>query len=456
MPRKKRPEGTRAPNGASSIYYSEYDQKWHGRVTMGIKDNGQPDRPHVKRATEAEVIEAVRALEKQRDAGTVRKTGQRWTVERWLVFWVENIAAPSVRPGTMTGYRTSVYKHLTPGIGAHRLEKLTPEHLEALYSRMTATKVYKPATIHLVHRTVRVALNEAKRRKYITENPASLAKPPKVEEEEIEPFTDGEVLKIVTTAAKPNRRRQRARWTVSLATGLRRGEALGLRWPDITITWRHGCSPKAPCGKRAAKTCPERRGRGRMKIRYALHQRRWEHGCDGACGASPAAKCPSRHSGGLVLAPVKSRAGRRVIGLPHQLCVELEEHREIQEHERHAAGQLWQGLDLVFTNLTGGPIHFSEDFRAWKALLGDAGVRDARLHDARHTAATMLLILGVPLPVVMKLMGWSNAAVAARYLHVVDEILDSVADQVGDRMWNLNDDTEDDDDEGDLAQVISL
>lgn len=56
MARRKRPEGTRSPNGASSIYYSEYDKKWHGRVTMGVSDDGKADRRHIKRASEADVI----------------------------------------------------------------------------------------------------------------------------------------------------------------------------------------------------------------------------------------------------------------------------------------------------------------------------------------------------------------------------------------------------------------
>lgn len=75
MARRKRPEGTRAPNGASSVYYSEYDKKWHGRVTMGVRDDGKPDRRHVKRQTEAEVIKEVRRLERERDSGNVRKPG---------------------------------------------------------------------------------------------------------------------------------------------------------------------------------------------------------------------------------------------------------------------------------------------------------------------------------------------------------------------------------------------
>jgi integrase len=139
----KRNRGTRAPNGASSIYLGK-DGKWHGRVTVGVRDDGKPDRRHIERKTQAEVIHAVRELERQRENGRVRRAGRPWTVEKWLTHWVENIAAPSVRPTTMVGYRASVYKHLIPGAGAHRLDKLQPEHLEKLYGRMISDKGLKP------------------------------------------------------------------------------------------------------------------------------------------------------------------------------------------------------------------------------------------------------------------------------------------------------------------------
>lgn len=86
----------RRPNGASSIYQDK-DGGWHGRVTVGTRDDGRPDRRHVRGKTEAEVTTKVRRLERERDSGTVRKPGQRWTVAAWLTHWVENIAGPAVR-----------------------------------------------------------------------------------------------------------------------------------------------------------------------------------------------------------------------------------------------------------------------------------------------------------------------------------------------------------------------
>jgi integrase len=111
-------------------------------------------------------------------------------------------------------------------------------------------------------------------------------------------------------------------------------------------------------------------------------------------------------------------------------------HREEQDRERVAAGQLWREGNWVFSSPLGEPVNPNSDYRAWKALLKAAGVRDARLHDARHTAATVLLVLGVPERTVMSVMGWSSTTMAARYQHVTDPIRRDVARRVGGLIWS--------------------
>jgi integrase len=96
---------------------------------------------------------------------------------------------------------------------------------------------------------------------------------------------------------------------------------------------------------------------------------------------------------------------------------------------------LWVETGRVFTNELGEAIKPNTDYHAWKALLKRAGVRDARLHDARHTAATVLLVLGVPERTVMGIMGWSSTNMAARYQHVSDPIRRSVAKLVDGLIW---------------------
>lgn len=157
------------------------------------------------------------------------------------------------------------------------------------------------------------------------------------------------------------------------------------------------------------------------------------------------AYCPERRDGGVVESDVKPRAGRRVIGIPHQVVEALDAHREHQKVERKRAGNLWKEGGWIFTNLLGRPVHPTEDHRAWKALLKLAGVRDARLHDAQHTAATILLELRVPLPAVMELMGWSNAAIAKRYMHTNEELVTAIAAEVGGHIWADDEDDDEDD-----------
>jgi integrase len=330
-------------------------------------------------------------------------------VKTWLLHWVEEIARPSVRESSYSGYEVDVRVHLIPGLGAHRLEKLEPEHLERFYSKMLAAGS-KPATVHHVHRTIRNALNHALRRQHVTRNVALLAVPPRIEEEEVEPYEIEEVHRLLAEASKlPNS----ARWSFALALGLRQGEALGLRWKDTDLQ------------------------AGIIRVRKNRLRPKYLHGCAaGDCGRK-AGYCKQRIRRNEDTASTKSRAGRRVIGLPDELIRLLELHRQEQERDRRWAGEEWREQDFVFASPVGDPLVPSTDYDAWKRLLTTASVRDGRLHDARHTAATVLLIIGVPERVVMQIMGWSSTAMAARYQHVTPGILRGVAEQVGGLIWQV-------------------
>jgi integrase len=301
-----------------------------------------------------------------------------------------------------------VHRHLIPGIGAHRTDRLQPEHIEKLYAAMRAKKL-KPGTVHHAHRTLRAALNEAVRRGQIVKNPVLVAKPPRLVEEEIEPFTVPEAQRIL---AATTIRRNGVRYAIALAIGLRQGEALGLQWRDVN------------------------EGAGTLTVRRALQRHTWQHGCGGTCRRKRGADCPERHSGGLAIVETKSRAGRRTVGVPSHLMDALTAHRARQDEERDTAGELWHDGGWVFAQPNGKPTDPRADYEDWRTLLRDAGVRPARLHDARHTAATMLLVLKVPTRAVMDVMGWSNASMTGRYQHVPAEVLTSIAEQVGGLLWS--------------------
>ncbi|MEU7907934.1 site-specific integrase [Actinoplanes sp. NPDC049118] len=414
----------RRPNGASTTYKGS-DGDWHGRVTVGVKDNGKPDRRHVQSKSEAEVIRRVRALEKERDSGTVRKPGQRWTVEKWLTHWVENIAAPAVRDNTIAGYRVAVNKHLIPGVGGHRLDRLEPEHLEKLYGRMQANGS-APATAHQAHRTIRTALNEAMRRGHLVRNPASLAKAPRLGEDEVEPYSVDEVKHLLDEALT---RRNSARWAVALSLGLRQSEALGLKWSDLDLD------------------------KGTLTVRRGRQRPRWRHGCHDTCGKKFGGHCPDRVPLRKEAAETKSRAGRRTIGLPDALVALLRKHQVEQAAERLTAAQLWKEGGWLFTTPTGEPVNPRTDYTDWKRLLVRAGLRDGRLHDARHTAATVLLLLGVPERAVIGIMGWSNGSMAMRYQHLTAQVRDDIAKRVDGLLWAV-DDAQGDDDDGTSGALV--
>ncbi|MET9292300.1 site-specific integrase [Streptomyces sp. NPDC003077] len=401
-------KNSRQPNGASSIHQAK-DGRWHGYVTVGVKDDGRPDRRHVTSKTRAEVTKKVRELERQRDAGTVRKAGQIWTVKTWLTHWVENIAAPSVGEYTIDGYRVAVYHHLIPGLGAHRLDKLEPEHLERLYEKMRE-KGSAAGTAHQAHRTVRTALNEAVRRRHLTTNPAAIAKAPKAEEEEVEPYSVEEVQRLLLEADK---HRNTAHWVIALALGLRQGEVLGLKWADVDF-----------------EASVIRVRRGRLRPRY-------KHGCGDRCGRKPG-YCPQKINTRRETKDTKSRAGTRPIGVPEELMKLLRRHKEEQDRERALARDLWVEKGYVFTSPTGEPLNPNTDFHKWKDLLKAAKVRDGRLHDARHAAATVLLILGVPDAVVDAIMGWEpgkSARMRRRYQHLTSPVLQATAEKINGLLW---------------------
>lgn len=230
----------------------------------------------------------------------------------------------------------------------------------------------RPATVHQVHHTIRT-LNEAVRRGHLPLNPANIARAPRVVPPDIEPFTVEEIRRLFLVTAKS---RNGVRWVLALALGLRQGEALGLRWADIDLD------------------------NGVLTARRSLLRPKYGHGCGSSCGKARAGYCAARVRVNPETDTTKSRAGNRQVGLPAQLVALLAHHRLLQQEEQAHAGSAWLEGGWGFTTETGEPINPRTDWSHWKALLQEADIRDGRLHDARHTAATVLLMLGVSQPTI--------------------------------------------------------
>ena len=378
----------RRAGGESSIRKGG-DGRWHGYVSMGLKDGGQRDRRHVASVSRAGVLRQGRDLEDQRENGVVLAGGRSITLEQWMTLWIDTIAARKVRPSTLVVYRTCL-KRINLYLGHHRLDRLQPEHLERFYIRLE-TDGLSPTTALLHHRVLSRALKIALQRGRIARNVATLVDAPTASHEEVEPLTNSEARRLLEAArGLPNG----ARWSVALALGLRQGEALGLPWDAVDLD------------------------SGTLTVRWAL-QRQAGKGLV------------------LVLVPPKSKAGRRTIKLPDQLRDALRAHRVRQHEQRLAAAGVWEDGGFVFCQGNGRPLDARRDWQDWKALLTSAGVRDARLHDARHTAATMLLQQGVPARVAMQILGHSQISLTlGTYSHVVPELAQEAGDGIGTALWS--------------------
>lgn len=375
----------RAAWGESSIH-QDTDGRWHGYVSMGTGAGGLRDRRHVSGLRRADVVRKVRRLEEARDAGVAPAAGRAPTVAEWLDHWLTTIAVRRLKPRTMDSYQSQITNHLVPHLGHHRLDRLQPEHLESAYAAL-ADEGLSAASILLNHRILSRALKVAMQRGRIARNVAGLVDPPSVVRPEIIPLTAAEARALMARAKDlPNG----ARWTVALALGLRQGEALGLRWEDIDLET------------------------GILSVRWALQRQKGK---------------------GLVLVEPKSNAGRRRMVLPHPLHQALKAHAEWQRQARLEAAEAWQDGGYVFAQPDGRPIGAPADWTAWKALLKASEVRDARLHDARHTAATLLLAQGVAPRVVMQLLGHSQIGITMHYTHVVDELVHEAAASMTRALW---------------------
>ena len=170
-------------------FYKDDEGRWHGFVSMGLKDNGRRDRRHVSGTRRSEVLAKVRELERRRDQGIGAPTDRHTTVGAWLEHWLESIAAHRVRDSTLRRYRQLVRHQLTPKLGHHRLDQLRPEHVERAYAELIAAGL-SAASVLQAHRVLSRALKVAMQRGRIVRNVCSLVDAPTVQSTEVTPLTE--------------------------------------------------------------------------------------------------------------------------------------------------------------------------------------------------------------------------------------------------------------------------
>lgn len=389
--RKKRSDGE------GSVYFDAKRQKWIGAIVLGYRD-GKPIRRKVSANTTSGAATKLRKLREKYADEQLPPAGKPITVEKWMGHWLTQIAPRKCGDLTIANsYTTKVNQYIIPLLGAHRLDQLTVEHIEQAWDVLRTVgnpkggkgRPLSDSTVRQTHRILARALKVAVQRKRLRYNPAdsNSMDAPTADDKEMSVLTV-EQVQAVLKAAEGNR--LEARWSVALALGLRQGEALGLRWQDVDLDT------------------------GLLRVRQALKRVKGK---------------------GIVFGKPKSLRSIRDIVIPDQLLEQLKAHRKAQTAERLAAGSHWADVGLVFTRKNGTPIEPSADAKAWKALLVKAGIPHVRLHDARHSAATILLLQGVPTRVVMEILGHSQISVTMKYQHAVDQLKKDAATAMGTAIW---------------------
>lgn len=287
------------------------------------------------------------------------------TLGTFLLAWLDGL---TVRDTTAASYEQQVRLRILPYIGGLRLQELTTEHLDRLYRQLERTgsvagEPLAPKSIRKVHEVLSRALGDAVRRGHLVRNVAEHATPPPLRRREMRVWTSEQLRTFLAHVAGD---RLYALWLLYATTGIRRGEALGLRWDDLDLD---------------TGTVFIHRNRTMSAGKVVVHETKTEH-------------------------------GRRKIALDPTTVNVLRRHRVRQLEERLAADGAWHETGAVFARPDGRELHPTNDVTdTFREHCADAGLPRIRLHDIRHTYATIALSNGVPITVVSRRLGHATVSI---------------------------------------------
>jgi integrase len=367
----------RGPNEGAIIDRTDTEGRWEGRISLGWH-NGKRRRRSIYAATHGELLEKMAKARKDLKLG-LPLTSDRETVGSFLARWLEDSARPRIKPRTYERFAELLRLHIAPELASVKLEKLSPGHVQRLLTHKRR-EGFAAQTVVSIRNLLRAALNQALRWGIVGRNVATLVDVPRIERPPVSTLSADEARRFLE-AAKGDR--FEAVYTVGLALGLRRGELLGLQWDCVDLD------------------------NSRITIVRSLQ----------------------RIAGKLQLTDTKTPKSRRTVPLPQYAVRALRAHRTRQLEDRLAAGPEWQERGLVFTNISGGPVEPVTLRRRFKRLLKAAGLSDARFHDLRHSAASLMLAQGVPLKTIQEILGHSSIAVTSGfYAHLGEQLKREAAD----------------------------
>ena len=376
----------RRGKGEGSIYPDKKNDRW-----VGSFFTGEGKRRYVYGKTQEEAREKLRTAQHADMQGSLA-TGPQQTVKQFMEYWLEEVHKPTIRISSYIRYRGILDNHILPALGHIRMQRLTVQHVESFYARL-AKEGASARSIKVMHAVLHRALSHAVYLNLVSRNVCDIAKKslPRHSRYEIHTLTKEQAQRLLEEVR--GHEKLEALLTLAITTGMRRGELVALRWSDIHFEERY--------------------------LQVLRSARR------------------AGHAGyGLQITEPKTASGRRKIVLSSFLVDVLKRHHANQEERRRAIGNAWIANDLVFCGQHGEYLNPNRPSLWLKRLLKDAGIGPMRFHDLRHSAATLLLAMGVHVKVVQELLGHSTVAIT---LNVYSHVLPSLQQDAMDKLSGLFD-----------------
>lgn len=361
--KKGRPKH-RGIRGAGSVYRRD-DGRWVGSFI--VEETGK--RRYMYGATQQEAYEKLQKAFQDQKQGTLA-SGPKEKVGDYLTRWLD-IHKVTLRIGTYKRYQDILDKDLIPALGHLTLQKLSAQHIQALYAQKIKAGL-SPRTLKTIHAVLRRALNQAVRWRLIPRNVCADVSIPRISKRKMQSLSMEQAKKLLEVSKGSE---LKVFITLALMTGMRRGELLALRWSNVDFTM------------------------GSLSI-------------DRSVGYITGY--------GFVEDDPKTLSGNRAIPLPRLVMDLLQQHHIDQLEVRSKAGANWQDNNLVFSTRRGKYFSITLLYRQFNNVLKEAELPHMRLHDLRHSAATILLALGVHPKIVQERLGHSQISMTMdTYSHVL-------------------------------------
>ncbi len=317
------------------------------------------------------------------DMGTYVKP-TKITVGEYLKQWIENYQS-NLAPRSFDRYSGIIRRQLIPdpSIGGKLLTQLRPENIQKHYTAKLKEGL-SANTVRYHHAVLHVALETALKWGLLFRNPADAVTPPRKHRTEMQTWDEDEILYYLESVKGTH---YYALFHLALFTAMRRSELLALRWCDVDLL-----------------LCQVHVSRG-------LHQ---------------------LEDGSYIFTEPKTAKSRRSVALPPPTIRVLEEHRELKRLERALMGIKLTDNELVFSKPDGENLRPNTVTNAWKRLVERAGLKPIRLHDARHTHATILFKENIHPKIVQERLGHSSIQITLdTYSHVAPGLQEAAADRFG-------------------------